>query len=154
MRLTGREDIGLGIEDTFAIVTDTAFLERQLLRRGIEIVRTDSLAETGPGATWEASAVWNGRTFPISIEVTGWSPPGMALLVGRSGGLSGEISAELTALSRTQTRLRVSLTVRGSSFRDRMLLNSAALAKARLTQKFGTVVTAFARTAEARAAQV
>ncbi len=154
MRLSGREDIGLGIEEVFAAATDVAFLERQLLRRGIEIVRTDTLGETGLGAAWSAKTAWNGRPFPVDVEVTEWTPPGSAALLARSRGLTGDVSLALAALSRNDTRLQVTLTFKASSFRDRMFLNSVALAKSRLSRQFSDLVCAFAKSVETRAARV
>ncbi len=153
MRLSGREDIDLGIEEAFAALTDVAFLERQLLRRGIDVVRTDALELPGVGAAWRAEADWAGRRYPLAIEATEWVAPSAVTLVARSGGLSGILRPELTALSRSQTRIRVTLDVKGAGFRDRMLLNSVALAKSRLSQKFSDVVTTFARDVETRAAR-
>ena len=153
MRLSGREDIDLGIDEAFAAATDVAFLERQLLRRGIDVVRVDGLEAAGLGAAWRAEAGWGGRRYPLAIEAVEWSAPGAVALLARSGGLSGNLRAELTALSRGQTRIRVTLDVKGAGFRDRMLLNSVALAKSRLSQKFAGVVSSFARDLETRAAR-
>lgn len=151
MRLSGREDIGLAIGDAFAAMTDFGFLERQLLRRGIDVVRTDP--RDGIGAAWAVQAAWNGRAYPVAVALADWAPPGAAVLQARSNGLSGEIRAELAALARRQTRIRVTLTVTGSGFRDRMLLNSLALAKTRLSRQFSEAVSAFARSVETRAAR-
>jgi hypothetical protein len=153
MRLSGREDMALGISDAFRLLSDFDFLERQILRRGIEIVRTDRLADPGPGVTWTAKPSWKGRDYPMVLEISEWSPPTGAVLTSASGGLVGELNAELVALSRNSTRLRMFLTVKGQTFRDRMFLQSAKLAKSGLETRFSGFVSALAKSAEARAEQ-
>lgn len=153
MKLSGREDIDVAIEDAFGALTDVAYLERQLLRRGIDIVRTDGAGPVGEGAAWAADADWNGRRYPLDLQVAEWSPPGAALLSARSNGLLGDLRAELTALSKRSTRVRVTLVLRGTGFRDRMFLNSVSLAKARLSSRFSEAVSDFAKSLETRVAR-
>lgn len=154
MMLSGQEDIGLGIEDAFRCVTDLDFLERQVLRRGIDIVRTDQLETPGTGVTWSAKPDWNGRTYPMILEISEWHAPECACLIADGKGFEGDMKAELVALSPSVTRLRLGLTVRAKTFRERMLLQSVGLAKARLSEKFSGFVKDFARNVELRAAQV
>lgn len=153
MKLSGQEDIGLGIEEAFRCATDVDFLERQILRRGIEIVRTDSLDAPGPGATWSAKPDWNGRTYPMVLEIAEWESPQHALLVADAKGLAGDLQVDFLALSPQVTRLRLKLTIRANTFRDRMLLQSVTLVKSRLSERFSTFVREFAQNTEMRAAQ-
>lgn len=152
MKLSGQEDIGLGIEEAFRCATDLDFLERQVLRRGIDIVRTDRLEMPGVGATWTAKPDWNGRTYPMILEISDWQSPERAGLVANAKGLEGDLTAEFLALSPQVTRLRLVLTIRAKTFRDRMLLKSVELAKSRLSEKFSNFVQDFARNTENRAA--
>lgn len=150
MKLSGREDIALGLDEAFRVVTDIPFLERQVLRRGIDIVRTDALAEVGPGATWRTAPEWKGRSYPMLLEITSWTPPESAALTAVSKGLTGDLTAEFTALSQQRTRVRLNLIVRGSSFWDRMFLQSVSLTKGRLSERFANVVSDFLEGAELR----
>lgn len=153
MRLTGKEDIGLPQDEAFAAVTDVAFIERQLLRRGIDILRVDEAAELGPGARWTAEAEWNGRHLPLAFEVSEWLPPDRVVLLARSNGLSGDLRIELAALSRQDTRVRAILSLQADGFRDRLFLNSLMLARSRISRKFSDLVTHFVRGVETRAAR-
>lgn len=153
MRLSGSEDIGLGVEEAFAAVTDPAALERAFLSRGITIARTDEGGAVGPGTSWTAPVTWKGRTHPVTVEIAGWAPPSGVRFHGRSHGLSGDLEAGLAALAPGRTRLHVTLELRGSGMRDRMLLNALTLARGQLARKFEEAVSAFAARAEARTAR-
>jgi hypothetical protein len=152
MKFTTREDIDLPIGEAFAAVADFDYLERQILRRGIEIVRTDTLEHPDIGMAWRAGLSWRAQEHDIRCRLVGWTPPEEVQLEAISGGLTCGLTAKLTALSRNSTRLWVATTLRASTFRDRLLLQSLHLGKAKLSRKFETVVSGYAQDAARRAA--
>lgn len=152
MKFSCQEDIDAPLEAAFAAVADLDYIERQLLRRGIEIMRTDALVEPGPGMGWAGDLSWRGQIFPVTAQVADWAPPDMAQMSALSGSLSAELQARFTALSRGSTRTRIGLTITASGFRDRMLLQTLKLAKPRLDRQFSQIVSTYIRDAGRRAA--
>ena len=154
MRLFVQEDLEIGRDDAFREVVDLDFLERQLLRRGVDLVRTDEMQCPGVGASWSAGVEMSGHRRTGQARITRWAPPEAALLEVDSGGLAAELLAEFNALSRTSTRLRVTLDLRARRLRDRMFLHSLQLTKKRLSGRLCGLVEGFAREAERRARMV
>lgn len=151
MRFSTREDIDAPIDAAFAATADLDYLERQVLRRGIELVRTDALEAPAPGMGWRAELPIRSELREVRCALEAWSPPQSLLFRAFSGGLESELLAEFTALSRRTTRIRVVMELRASGFRDRMLLNALRLSRARLAERFSGIVAGMARDAERRA---
>ncbi|MEM9974843.1 MAG: SRPBCC family protein [Pseudomonadota bacterium] len=152
MKFSCQQDIDAPLEAAFAAVADLDYLERQLLRRGIEVVRTDARELPGTGMGWAGDLFWRGQTFPVVAEVVEWAPSEMASLSAQSGGLRGGLQARFTPLSRGSTRVRIGMTITGAGFRDKMLLQTVKLAKARLDRQFSEIVAAYLNDAWRRAA--
>ncbi|NNF71788.1 MAG: hypothetical protein HKN02_06305 [Rhodobacteraceae bacterium] len=151
MKFSSREDMDAPLEAAFSAVADFDYLEGQILRRGIQIVRVDTQPEPGPGMSWQAEMGWRSQQHDITCDLVGWAPPSDVTMTAVSGGLNCEILAQMTALSRSTTRLRVAMTLRANTFRDRLLVQSLQIAKARLARQFGDMVHAYAQDAARRA---
>ena len=152
MKLSTRDDIDAPLDEAFAAVSDFDYLERQILRRGVQIVRTDTLAEHGAGMAWRGDVTWGSQVYDVRARLADWTPPNKVLLTAESGGLSCELELNLSALARHSTRLRAAMTVRAHAFRERMLLHSLQLAKTRLARQFEEIVSGYAHDAGRRAA--
>ena len=152
MKLSTREDIDAPLEEAFVAVSDFDYLERQILRRGIQVVRTDTLEAPDVGMAWRADVTMRSQVYDVRCKLADWTPPGMAMLTAESGALSCELEVNLSALSLNTTRLRAALTVRAHAFRERMLLQSLQLAKARISRQFEEFVRGYAHAAGRRAA--
>lgn len=152
MKLSTRDDIDAPLDEAFAAVSDFDYLERQILRRGVQIVRTDTLTKPGVGMTWRGDVSWGTHTYDVQCRLADWAPPNLVLLTAHSGGLSCELELNLSSLARQSTRLRAAMVVRANSFRERMLLHSLQLAKARLARQFEEIVRGYADDAGRRAA--
>lgn len=150
MKLQAREDLRLGREVVFAAITDVDIIERQLLRRGIDVQRTDAGRDVQPGACWSATLDWGGRKLPLTVHVADVIKPEAIVIQARSGGLTGDLRIELAALSRKDTRMRVTLTVTARGLRDRLFLKSMVLARPQLSQRFSRLVSTFAQMIAAR----
>lgn len=152
MRLSTREDIGAPLDEAFAAVSDFDYLERQILRRGFQIVRTDALDVPDVGMAWRADVTMRAQLYDVRCQLADWTPPEMARLTAESGALSCELEVNLSALSLNTTRLRAAMTLRAHAFRERMLLQSLQLAKSRLSRQFEEIVRGYAHDAGRRAA--
>ena len=76
MRLSTRQDIDAPLDEAFAAISDFDYLERQILRRGIQIVRTDDLSTPGPGMAWRGDMTLRGQVYDVRCRLAEWTAPG------------------------------------------------------------------------------
>jgi len=149
MRISAREDISAPIESVFAAVTDIAAIERQALRRGLDVTRLDGTGPPDVGARWEVEFTYQDRRRRALTEITGWDSGQQVLFVTETDGLRGLGEVDLTRLAKARTRLHFAITIRPETFRGRVFLQSLKLVKSGLSQRFRDRVEAFARQIEA-----
>lgn len=148
MKFSSHEDIEAPIDAVFAAVTDFQAFERQALRRGAEVQRSDSLAYPGPGMTWDAAFMLRGKRREIKIELTQMDGPNGLVADARSNNLNGQFAVDLVALSRNRTRLSVTLELEPKTLAARLMLQSMKLARKTLTRRFRKRVAEFATDVE------
>lgn len=135
MKLSTREDIEAPIGTVYAVVSDFASIERQLQLRGVMIDRDPAAPPSGEGRRWSAQATWRGRAHVIDAELVSQMEDRGYEIVSMSGGVYCTTVVDLVALSRTRTRLLVSLDLRPTTLSSRLLVQSLKLAKGRLTDR-------------------
>lgn len=150
MRIKVREDIAAPAAHVFAAVTDTAAFERQALRRGADVRRLDRLPALGPGVGWRVGFPFRGRQRELDIEVMQLEAPVAASGRFGIGGIGGQATADLLALSRGTTRLTITLDLKASTLAARLLLQSLRLARGNLERRMQARVAAWARGVEGR----
>jgi len=150
MKFSSHEDIEAPIDAVFEAVTDFQAFERQALRRGAEVQRSDSLAHPGPGMTWDAAFMLRGKRRQIQIELVRMDRPNGVLADARSPNLKGQFEVDLVALSRNRTRLSVTLALEPKTLAARLMLQSMKLARKTLMRRFRKRVAAFAVDVENR----
>lgn len=153
MELTTREDIEAPIDFVFAQVTDFNAFERQALRRGASVRRSDTRADKGVGMTWEVSFTFRGKEREMRAELTRFDPPNGFEIEMRSGGLTGTTLVDLVAQSRSRTRLSIKTQMVANGLTARLLLQSLKIARANLTNRLSTRVATFSRDLETRYAR-
>ncbi len=144
MKLSTREDIEAPIDTVYAAVTDFDGFERQMLRRGIDITRDESLAAGEAGARWKARFDWRDRPHDVDVELVAIEPGQGYAIESRSGGVICLAVVDLVALSKARTRLFVSLDLQPTTLSSRLLIQSLKFAKGNLTKRFKTRVFEFA----------
>jgi len=75
MNFSTREDVEAPIEATFDMLCDFENYERQALRRGAEVRRTDNLSAPGVGMTWAARFMMRGRPRDLDLSMTEFQRP-------------------------------------------------------------------------------
>lgn len=148
MKLSTREDIEAPIDTVFARASDFAAIERQLAKRGVEILPDADAPSSGVGRRWSARASWRGRDHLIRSELVAYQAGRGYAVESTSGGVVCTTVVDLVALSRTRTRLLLSLDLRPTGLSSRLLLQSLKLAKGRLTDRLKSRVSDFARRVE------
>ncbi|WP_298496279.1 SRPBCC family protein [uncultured Maritimibacter sp.] len=150
MKLTTREDISAPIEAVFANVADFAWFERAAMRRGAEIVRTDKLEKPGPGLSWHAEFELRGRERKVDVDLVDYDPPEKLKFLMRSAGLEVEAVIDFVAMSRTRTRMNVTMEATPKTIPARLMIQSAKLARTNVQKRFRRRVAEYAAELEER----
>ncbi|MGC9368449.1 MAG: SRPBCC family protein [Paracoccaceae bacterium] len=150
MEFTAKEDISAPIETVFAAVTDFGRFERALLRRGVDVARSDSPPEPAVGMGWESRFDFRGKPREVTAELHRIERPERLELTTESAGLRGLLTVDLVQLSPRQTRMQVTLVMKPHSLPGRLLVQSMKLAKGSLLKRYRKGVRKFAREIESR----
>ncbi|UOA25996.1 SRPBCC family protein [Pseudosulfitobacter sp. DSM 107133] len=150
MKFSTREDIEAPIEAVFDMLCDFEGFERSAMRRGAEVQRVDRLKSPGIGMMWDVVFSMRGKMRKVQLEMTRFERPQDMLLAYRSPGLEGTFQVELMSLSRSRTRVAISLEVTPLNLSSRLLVQSLKLAKTSLTKRFKLRVAEYAKTMEER----
>lgn len=150
MKFSTRQDIEAPIEFVFDRTTDFEALERQALRRGIEVDRDDDLMVTGPGMRWNIQFAYRGKPRKIKGELTEFDIPNSYLIQSVSGGVEADFDVEFLPLSRNRTRMVVGLQLSPKSISARLLVQSFKLVKSSLDDRFSNRIAQFASEVQSR----
>lgn len=145
MKFSAREDIDAPIEDVFEAVSDFDAFERRMLRRGVDIRRDEAVPLDQVGACWKANFSWRGRVYDVDAALVSLTPGESYLIESRSNGIECLGGVDLVALSKTRTRLFVSIELKPKSLSARLLVQSLKLAKGKLDRRFKARVHEFAK---------
>lgn len=150
MDFAAQENIDVPIEKVFEMLVDFDRHERSAMRRGADVVRTDSLKQPGIGATWDIVFMFRGKKRKLALEVIEFDRPYEMTLHAKMQGLEARINLQLVALSRTLTRLNVSTTIAPQTLSARLLVQSFKLAKSNINKRFSQRLATQARDMEER----
>ncbi len=145
MKFSTREDIDAPIAWVFEAVTDFDGFERQMLRRGIEVAHDDACPPPEPGARWKAKLTWRDRPMEIDAELVSVDEGTGYAIESTANGIDCMTVIDLVALSKTRTRLFVSMDLRPTTLSSRLLIQSLKLTKGSLTRRFKARVAEFAQ---------
>lgn len=149
MKFVTKEDIEAPIDQVFQMVTDFEALERQAMRRGADIRRTDT-GPKGEGMSWRAGFQFRGKAREVDIKITRFEAPHLIEADSVSGGLEANCVVELVALSRRRTRMSLAMELVPTTLSARLLVQSLKLAKGRMTKRFHLRVAEYAKDLEER----
>jgi len=138
VKIEFRDDISAPAGFVFRRLTDFARHERQAMRRGAQVQRTDSGVEPGLGAAWEIVFDYRGKARQVRAEITEWTPPERLRIRGVSGGLDSVTVVDIVALSKTQTRVNVVSELSPNTLTARLLVQSLKLARGTVTARLQT----------------
>ncbi|WP_421701435.1 SRPBCC family protein [Aliiroseovarius sp.] len=150
MKLSTREDIAAPIEAVFAELSDFDGFERAALRRGAEVMRTDGNGAVGVGMTWRAQFPFRNRERVADLKLMEFDRPNGMKVFSKISGVEAEIVVDLVALSRSRTRMSMSVDMRPKSIPARLMIQSMKLAKTSLTKRFQKRVADYASVIEDR----
>ncbi|MFT6696909.1 MAG: hypothetical protein ACJAXU_002417, partial [Paracoccaceae bacterium] len=136
MKFADKTDLEANLNDTFMAFADFETFERQVLRSGAKIARTDDLTENGPGMMWDVGLEFRGKERKIKVELVDHDAPNLLEFEGSADGISAVILVELSSLSGRQTRANVSFDLQAKSLAAKLLLQTARLTKSKLNKRF------------------
>jgi hypothetical protein len=148
MKLSNRQDIEAPIQSVYAAASNFPAIERQVEKRGVAVERDPDAPDTGPGKRWTARANWRGREHVILSELVSIDEGQGYAIESSSGGVVCMTVVDMVALSRTRTRLLVSMELRPTTLSSRLLVQSLRLAKARLNGRLKSRMQEFAHRME------
>lgn len=148
MKLSNRQDIEAPIESVYAAASDFAAIAHMMAKRGVAVEPDPGSPASGAGKRWAARAKWRGREHLIRSELVSIDQDQGYAIESVSGGVVCMTVVDLVALSRTRTRLLVSMELRPTTLSARLLVQSLRLAKGRLTRRLKTRMAEFAQRME------
>lgn len=153
MKFSTKEDIDAPIEAVFEMLCDFESFERSAMRRGAEVQRVDEKTKPGIGMMWDATFEMRKKKRDLRIEMVTFEEPTEMAMACQSKGLSGTMSIDLIAMSKTRTRINVVIDMKPLNLSARLLIQSLKLAKASLTKRYKLRVAEYAKGMEDRYAE-
>ncbi|MDU8910442.1 SRPBCC family protein [Aestuariicoccus sp. MJ-SS9] len=150
MEFSTREDIEAPNDRVFAAVSDFNAIERQVMRRGVEVRRIDDMTAPGPGMAWHARFRFRGKSREAEVTMTEYDPPQAMVFQTISGGLETRTELEFVALSRSRTRITMSVHLQPKTLSARLLVQSMKLARGNINKRFRVRMADYAKDLEAR----
>lgn len=144
MKFTTKEDIDCPIAHVFAQAADFTGFERQALRRGADVRKTDQNVQHGLGSSWDVIFKFRGKDRHLKALITGWEPPHGYIVTSLTNGIEGTLQVELVPLSRNRTRLSVSIELKPQTLGARIMVQSLKLARTTLQRRFALRVSDYA----------
>lgn len=150
MQLTATEDLEAPIDRVFAELAEFEPLERQAMRRGIEVQRTGDHASPAPGMGWHVSFQFRGKAREADITLTEYTPRERIAFHSVSGGLEINTVLDFIALARGRTRINVAAELLPKTLSARLLVQSLKLAKGGIDKRFRHKISGLATDLETR----
>jgi uncharacterized protein YndB with AHSA1/START domain len=154
MQVTATEDVAAPIDHVFAELTAFDALERQALRRGIDVRRNFRTAMPNIGEGWEAQFRFRGKERSAKIELEQYVAPQVLQFSGKSGGLKTNTHIELVPLSPNRTRVNLVFKMAPKTLSARLLVQSFKLARSSINKRFKKRMSQYARDIESKVAKI
>jgi hypothetical protein len=148
MKFSTEQIVAAPRDALFSALTDFGRFERDAIKSGAEVHRTDTLTRPGEGMGWRARFDARGRTRELIAELDRMRIPGELVFAGKMSGMEGELAFTLTPIGPDKTRLVAEFNLRARSISAKLLLNSLKLARGNIDKGFRQRVKAFCRQSE------
>ena len=135
MKFVAKQDAELPQQTLFDRMADFQMFERVAIRRGVDVVRTGSLASKS-GIKWDCKFEFRARKRDACVQVTEFnSPDHLAFLVTNTA-LNIKLEIMLSALSKKQSRLLVTSVIEPKTLAARLLVQSMKLTRSKYNQRY------------------
>lgn len=153
MQVTAVEDVAAPIQQVFSELTNFESLERQALRRGMDVKRSFRSAVPEKGEGWTVRFRFRGKEREAKIALEAFDAPQYLEFSGVSGGLETLSQIELVPLSPNRTRVNVVFKMAAKTLSARLLVQSFKLARSNINKRFKARMAGFAREIEEKVAK-
>lgn len=143
MKFSTRQDIEAPAAFVFDRITDFQGMERQAMRRGIQVARRREEQPRGLGAAWTLKVPFRGKMRDLEAEISDFDTPNSLGANAVSGGLLMLLTVDLVPLSPQRTRLTFGYDVRPKTLSARILVQSVKFAKGTLQKRFEKRITGY-----------
>jgi hypothetical protein len=150
MKLTAKYDVEAPADFVFAELADFESWERAAMRRGADIMRTDSLTRVAPGMAWDCQFSYRNRARRSAVTLVAITPATGMTLAAASAPVNATLQIDLMELAARRTRVEVRIEVKPNTFTARIYVQSLRLARARLDRDFAKRVAQLALQIEER----
>lgn len=151
MELSTREDIEAPLDQVFGLAANFERIERQVMRHGIEVTRLSPEGATPEqGLSWRASFRYRGKSRDAEVALTRFDPPDTMVYTTTSGGLEAVTTLDFTALSRSRTRVGMTIDLQPRTLSARLLVQSLKLARGSIEKRFRIKIAEYASDIETR----
>lgn len=151
MELSTREDIEAPLDRVFAEATDFEQMERLIMRRGVDVRQVSGdPAAPAEGMSWHADFRFRGRAREADITLTAYDPPNGMTYRTVIGGLEAITVVDFMALSRTRTRVGLTIELKPKTLSARLVVQSMKLARGSIEKKFRVKMAEYAKDLEDR----
>jgi uncharacterized protein YndB with AHSA1/START domain len=144
MKFSSVQDINAPMDFVFDLITDFEAYESYAMRFGASIERTDALGEVQPGLSWNIIGEFRGKSRDVDITLKDYNPKHSLGFEAKTAGFVMPISLELMALTKRQSRLKVTLGATAKTLSSRLILQSAKLARNTLSRRYDVRIKEFA----------
>ena len=150
MEFSTREDIEAPAEQVFAELTRFEQIERQVMRRGVDLQRTSGSPDAPEDLAWIARFKLRGKERTADITLDEYDAPNRLTYKASSGGLDAVTVIDVVALSRGRTRIGMTFEVQPRTLSARLMVQSVKLARGNMEKKFRVKMAEYARDLETR----
>lgn len=150
MKLATKKDIEGPVAQVWQVMSDFEGWERAVMRRGVEVTRTDALRTPGVGMTWLARFRYRSKDRKVEVKLIEMQAPGHLGFSAVSAALGVEASVELIEMSAKRTRMHLVSEVKPRSLGARLFLQSLRLVRGKVERNFNAKVGQFAADIEQR----
>ena len=135
MKFVAKQDVELPQQTLFDRMADFQMFERVAIRRGVDVVRTGSLASKS-GIKWDCKFEFRARKRDARVQVTEFNSPDQLAFLVTNTALNIKLEIMLSALSKKQSRLLVTPVIEPKTLAARLLVQSMKLTRSKYNQRY------------------
>jgi hypothetical protein len=150
MKLATKKDIEAPISKVWEVMSDFDGWERAVMRRGVDLSRTDTRQNPGVGMTWLAKFRYRSKDRKVEVKLTEMAAPGVLCFTTTSAAVSIDSKVELIEMSAKRTRMHLVVEIKPRSLGARLFLQSLRLVRGKVERNFDAKAAQFATEVEQR----
>lgn len=150
MKLVAKYNVEAPAAFVFEQIADFDKWERAAMRRGADVMRTDTLRNPGPGMTWASHFSYRGKERDVTFRIDALLPSSSLGLTAMSATIDGVVTVDILDLAANRTRIEARLELKPKTLATRIYVQSLRLARSRVERSFAQRVAQLAVEIEER----